>query len=97
MKILLNSLLGRARSLADTEPLIALFLGAALLAVFLTALKRNAPVHQPEGKSSIIWVLYEHLTRLLWATSLVLFLAGTVSVLRTYLHHTVANFQRTHG
>src|SRR5690349_9029563 len=97
MKILLNSLLARARNLADTEPLIAIFLGAALLAVFLTALKRTSPTSPPEGKMSFIWLLYENSARLMWATSLVLFLAGTISVLRTYLHHTVANFQRTHG
>ena len=38
MKIILSKLLGRASDLADVEPLIALFLGAALLAVFLSAL-----------------------------------------------------------
>lgn len=97
MKIVLNSLLSRARNLADTEPLIALFLGAALLAVFLSALKRNQTAESGGEKPSLIWVLYGHLTRLVWATSLVAFLAVTISVLRTYLHQTVANFQRTHG
>ena len=35
MKPILLKLFGRAGDLADVEPLIALFLGAALLAVFL--------------------------------------------------------------
>ena len=34
---------------------------------------------------------------LLWALALVGFLAGGLSVLRSYLHQTVANFQRNHG
>lgn len=97
MKSLLTSFLARARGFADDEPLIALFLGAALLAVFLSALRRTAPAPDSPGRSSLLWTLYGHFTRVLWALLVVAFLVGTVSVLRGYLHQAVANFQRTHG
>jgi hypothetical protein len=35
--------------------------------------------------------------RLTWALLLVALLAGTISVLRSYLQHSLTNFQRTHG
>lgn len=97
MKSLLTSFLGRARGFADDEPLIALFLGAALLAVFLSALRRSESASDSPAKSGLLWTLYEHFTRVLWASLLVAFLVGAVSVLRGYLHQTVATFQRTHG
>ena len=56
MKIL-SKMLGRASDLADVEPLIALFLGAALLAVFLTALSQTKPASEPGGGSGLLWTL----------------------------------------
>lgn len=98
MKIILSKLLGRASDLADVEPLIALFLGAALLAVFLSALFQSAKsISGPGINSGFLWTLYRHGIRLVWALLLVFFLAGTVSVLRVYLRQTEENFQRTHG
>src|SRR5437016_5715778 len=98
MNTILSKLLNRASDLADVEPVIALFLGAALLAVFLTALFQNKPAAESDGKSpSLIWTLYRNLTRLVWAVLLVALLAGTISVLRSYLRKTVNDFQRTHG
>ena len=98
MKMIVTKLLGRASDLADVEPLVALFLGAALLAVFLTALFPSArPAAGPDDGHGLLWTLYRQLTRLLWATLLVLFLAGTISVLRIYLRRTENDFQRTHG
>lgn len=97
MKPLLLKLLGRASDLVDVEPLIALFLGAALLAVFLSAFLQSKPAADPTGKSSLLWTLYEHFKRFAWALTLVALLVATVSVLRTYLRQTLANFQRTHG
>ena len=43
------TLLTRAGDLADAEPRIALFFGAALLAVFLTALFQPVTVAEPGG------------------------------------------------
>ncbi len=96
MKIL-SKILGRASDLADVEPLIALFLGAALLAVFLTALSQTKPVSEPGGGSGLLWTLYRNSTRLLRAVLLVVLLVGAISVLRIYLRQTLNNFQSTHG
>jgi hypothetical protein len=98
MNLILSKLLTRANDLAEVEPLIALFLGAALLAVFLKMLLQNPSASAADGKnSSLLWTLYKNFTRLTWALLLVALLAGTVSVLRSYLHRMLNDFQRTHG
>ena len=98
MNTIISKLLNRASDLADVEPVIALFLGAALLAVFLNALYQNKSAADTGGKNpSLIWTLYRNLTRLLWATLLVALLCGAISVLHSYLRQSVADFQRTHG
>jgi hypothetical protein len=97
LKLILQKFFGRAGDLADTEPVLGLFMGAALLAVFLAAFAQGKPAAEHGGKSGLLWLLYGNFTRLLWAALLVAFLVGTVAVLRTYLRQTVANFQRTHG
>src|SRR4029077_18820567 len=101
MKTILFKLLGRASDLIDVQPVLALFLGGALIAVFITACSRRReeadPGETPDSKSSLIWLLYRQSTRLLWAASLVAILLGSLSLLRAYLHHTVATFQRTHA
>jgi len=98
MNVLISKLLNRASALADVEPLIALFLGAALLAVFLTALFQSETAGEADGKNTgLIWTLYRHCARLTWALLLVALLVATISVLRSYLRQTVNNFQRTHG
>jgi hypothetical protein len=98
MNIILSRLLTRASDLADVEPTIALFLGAALLAVFLTALFQNKSTAEPDGKNpGLVWTLYKNFSRLMWAVLLVALLAGTISVLRSYLRRTATDFQRTHG
>jgi hypothetical protein len=98
MNAIISKLLNRASDLANVEPVIALFLGAALLAVFLTALFQSKTAGESGGNNSgLIWTLYRNLTRLLWAALLVALLVGTISVLRLYLRRTVNDFQRTHG
>jgi len=98
MNVIISKLLSRASDLANVEPTIALFLTAALFAVFLTALLQNKPAVGSDDKNpSLIWTLYRNLKRLLWALLLVLLLAETISVLRSYLRHTTDDFQRTHG
>jgi hypothetical protein len=98
MNAILSKLLNRASALADVEPTIALFLGAALLAVFLTALFQSKSAAGADGNnSSLVWTLYKNFTRLVWAVLLVALLVGTISVLRSYLRRTANDFQRTHG
>jgi hypothetical protein len=98
MNVILSKLLTRASDLAEVEPLIALFLGAALLAVLLTALfQARAAVEADDKNPGLVWTLYKNFTRLAWAVLLVALLAGTVTVLRSYLRRTVGDFQRTHG
>jgi len=98
MNAIISKLLNRASDLADVEPTIALFLGAALLAVFLTALFQNKSAVENGGKnSSLLWTLYRNFLRLVWAVTLVALLIGTISVLRSYLRQTVNDFQLTHG
>jgi len=97
MKDTLSKMFGRASDLADVEPLLALFLGAALLAVFLAAFRAPKPALAASGKSSLLWTLYGHGTRLIIALMLVALLATVISVLRSYLRQTTSHFQRTHG
>jgi len=98
MNALISKLLNRASALADVEPLIALFLGAALLAVFLTTILQTKTTAETDAKNpGLIWTLYRNVSRLTWALLVVMLLVAAISVLRSYLHQTVNNFQRTHG
>jgi hypothetical protein len=97
MKTILSKLLGRAADLVDVQPVLALFLGGALLAVFLTAILSAKSTAEPDARSSLLWTLYRQFTRLVWSLTLVAFLLATLSLVRAYLHQAVASFQRTHG
>jgi hypothetical protein len=94
---LLAKILGRAGALAQVEPTLALFVFAALLAVFLTALLAAKNPGEAGESPGLTWTLYRHGRRLAWALLLVALLAGAISVLRSYLQLSRANFQRTHG
>ena len=96
MKSFLQKLFGRAYDLFEVEPLISLFLAAALLAVFFSAFLRKSEADKSDSPS-LLWALFGHFKRLSWALVLVGVLVGTVSVLRIYLRQTHAEFQRTHG
>jgi len=95
MKTLVTRLVGRASDLAQTQPLLALCLGAALFALFLSLWLRKSPA--AEAKTSLVWTLYSQTGRFLLAAAVVLLLAQTLAVLRTYLRNSVAHFQQTHG
>jgi hypothetical protein len=97
MKLLLSKLLGRAGDLSDVQPLLALFLGGALLSVFLSIMLRRKSRKPDESQSGFLWTLYVQLALLLWAMFVITILVGGMSTLRTYLRQTVANFQRSHG
>jgi hypothetical protein len=95
MKTALLRLVGRATDLAQSQPLLALCLGAALLAVFLSFWRRQAA--RVEGHTTLAWTLYHQAGRFLLAAVVVLLLVQTLGVLRTYLRKSVAHFQLTHG
>jgi hypothetical protein len=97
MKTILIKLLGRAGDLVDVQPVLALFLGGAMLAVFLAALLVPKPAAEPDTNPGLFWTLYRQFSRLLWAFTLVAFLACALSLLRVYLHKTLAAFQHDHG
>jgi hypothetical protein len=95
MKILLK-LIYRAGDIVDVQPVLALFLGGALLAVFLhTFLRKPAPAEA--STTSLVWTLYHHATSLAWSLTLVALLLGALSLLRSYLRQTLAAFQHDHG
>ncbi len=95
MKTLALRLVGRAADLAQTQPLLALCLGAALLAVFISLVTRKRVA--TEGRTSLLWTLYFQSSRFLFAATVVLLLAQALGVLRTYLRRSVAHFQQSHG
>ena len=97
MKLSLSKLLGRLGDFSDVQPLPALFIGAALFAVFLSTTLRHAKPEDAHAPSGLLWRLYVHLKTLLWAASLTGCLVVGLSSLRSYLHQTVAHFQRSHG
>lgn len=95
---MLFRLLGRAGDFSDVQPLLALFLGGALLAVFLVAMfQRRGKTTETPQPPGLLWTLYHKFATLIWALLLVGFLVSGMSALRSYLHQTVAGFQRTHG
>lgn len=96
MQTLVTRLVGRASDLAQTQPLLALCLGAALFAAFISLLLRK-PATVAEANPSFLGTFYSQAGRLLLATVVVLLLAQTLGVLRTYLRRSVAHFQQTHG
>src|ERR1700751_3958020 len=73
MKLLLK-LLGRTGDFSDVQPLLALFLGGALLAVFLAAAFQRRAKSAESSPPSLWWTLYNKLGTLLWAMLLVGFL-----------------------
>ena len=91
MKI--SAILNRASDLAAAEPILALFLGAAIVSVFLSvyATAQAAP------NAKLLWTLYDHTVRFVRAFAVVALIVASIAALRMYLRHSVSNFQRTHG
>lgn len=96
MNLLLLKSLARAGGLADAEPLLALFLGAALLAVFLTEFFRPTPP-EPGAPASLPWTLYRLALRLSWSTGLVVLLLGAGMALHSYVSQSASSFEAAHG
>jgi hypothetical protein len=97
MKSILSKLFSRASDFADNEPLLALFLGAALSAVFLAAFVQSKTSPHVPGSANFLALLHGLATRLTQAVLLVGVLVATIAIGRIYLRHAVTNFQRTHG
>src|SRR5882672_7085470 len=97
MKSILFRILGRASDLTNVEPVIALFLGAAFLAVFFAMSLQFTPQWASRRRASLLWTLYEHGLRALGALFHVTLLIVAVSVLRIYLRQAANHFQQTHG
>src|ERR1700748_420652 len=98
MKYLLSRILGHTSDLTTVQPLLALFLSGAMLAVFLSVtLPRRAKSSDAATPPGLLWTLYSRLGTLIWASMLVMFLVIGFSYLRSYLHQTVAHFQQHHG
>jgi hypothetical protein len=93
MKLPFSFFLNRAGDLAGTEPVLMLFVAAALTAAFVSVYSRAE--RTPDGK--LVWTLYNHVARVIRAILVVAAIAGTIGLVRVYLRHSVARFQRTHG
>lgn len=96
MKPFLLKFFHRGADLANVQPILALFLGGALLALVLAAVFRQRP-NLPQASPGWFWAMYDQLGRLIWASLLVLFLVSAISMLRTHLRQTVGHFQHSHG
>jgi hypothetical protein len=99
MKTFVMKLFNRAENLAQTEPVLALFIGGALLALFLSAFFNSLRNSKPteEHSATLVSHLYGQAKALVWAGMLVALTATALSLLRGYLHQTLAAFQRSHG
>jgi len=99
MKIILFKLLGRTSDLIEVQPVLALFIAGALLAVFITTLMRRnkSDVASSNDQRSLPWTIYNQTMRMAGALALVIVLVASFSLLRTYLHRSLAAFQHNHG
>ena len=97
MKLLLSRLLGRTGDFSDVRTPARAFPRRRVAGRFS---QRPVPAQIQTAEipaRSLLWTLYSRFSLLLWALFIVGFLIAGMSVLRSYLHQTVANFQRNHG
>lgn len=97
MSELISTLLGRAGDLLGTEPILALFLGAALVAVFLSTSLNWRNGASPGASASTGWTIYRQISRIVWALVLTACLGATIGVVRSYLSRTYWQHRQTHG
>jgi hypothetical protein len=94
MKLVLTRIFGRVTEFASAQPVLALFLGASLLAVFVALLAGRA---RSEPRPGLMAEFYDGLGRFTLAAVVVMVVGIAFSLLRAYLHQTVATFQHNHG
>ena len=92
---LLFRLLNPASDLIERQPVLAFALGAALVTVFLAVVLGGAD--DSAGQPPVGLFLTRKFVRLVWALTLVGLLGGAVTVLRSYVDHTLAEFRHSHG
>lgn len=85
MNTLFSHVASRAGALAEFDPILALFLGAALLAVFLSHLFQSKAAPCTATGAALVWTLYDRAARALWSGVLVMMLIGVVWLARSYL------------
>jgi hypothetical protein len=95
MKRFVSKLIDQAGDLAQSEPVISLFVAAALAALFFVAFQQQQA--RTGGDTALHWRLYRTLESLLWAAALVAMTATALALLRGQLHQTLARFQFSHG
>lgn len=95
MKTFVLKLFGRAENLAQAEPVLALFVGGALLALFLSVFFHA--IRDTASSPTLPLSLYRQAKALVWALMLVAFTATALSLVRGYLRQTLTAFQSTHG
>lgn len=87
----LQTVWSRVSTALQTQPLAALLVGAALVAVFFQAALRS------ETTASLAWAIWIRLGRVLWATVLTALLLGVAVGWSGYLERTAAAFRHEHG
>ncbi len=98
MQNIFFKLIAHANELADGEPLIALFLGAALFALFLAVLSQTKTTPAESARpAGLVWTIYRNFLRSMWSVGMILLLLAALSVLRTYLNQASDNFEHNHG
>jgi hypothetical protein len=92
MTVFLQTLAERAQALLGTQPLLLVFVAAAVLAAFFAITLRA-----DESPPSLAWAVWRRLCRLVWATTVALLLAATAAALASYLDRVAADFHHDHG
>ncbi|HTD88549.1 MAG TPA: hypothetical protein VK850_18390, partial [Candidatus Binatia bacterium] len=94
MKTFVLRFLDHAENLTQAEPVLAFFVGGALLALFLSTFHHTL---RSADTPTLLLQLYRQSKALVWALTLLALTATALSLLRGYLRQTLTGFQRTHG
>ncbi len=91
----LPRLLSPAAELIDRQPVLALALGGAFTAVFLSVALGGRKDEAPPPTLGVLIV--QKIARIVWALTLVGLLGSAVVVLRGHVDRTLADFRHSHG
>ena len=93
----IQEFISSGRSFVERQPVIALALGTALMAVIFTAVSQARDKERTRPSPNPWQAVGRQLTQFGWSVVLVGFLIGTAIVLKSYLNGALAEFRRTHG